>query len=145
MYTLVYSGIFLRYYVLVQADKFTGANVSLVTSTDSVHLPMVVQVSRSAYLFKPVVTIVLYPGLPPVPAAGLPKPLSSLQRPLFAHLCAPPAPGHCLPLSRWTGAAGGQQNLQHQGRGGGRGGERGGADRFYPTTRLPDLSTGTSR
>jgi len=31
-------------HAIYQADKFTGANVSLVTSTDSVHLPMVVQV-----------------------------------------------------------------------------------------------------
>ena len=28
-----------------QADKWTGSNVTLVTSTDSVHLPMVLQVS----------------------------------------------------------------------------------------------------
>ena len=31
-------------HAIYQADKFTGANMTLVTSTDSVHLPMVVQV-----------------------------------------------------------------------------------------------------
>ena len=30
---------------IYQADKWTGSNVTLVTSTDSVHLPMVLQVS----------------------------------------------------------------------------------------------------
>ena len=30
---------------MYQADKWTGSNVTLVTSTDSVHLPMVLQVS----------------------------------------------------------------------------------------------------
>ena len=31
-------------HAIYQADKFTGANMTMVTSTDSVHLPMVVQV-----------------------------------------------------------------------------------------------------
>ena len=72
--------------LMSQADKWTGGNVTMVTSTDSVHLPMVVQVCRSYdKSLSPGSTLIICQVYHP------------FRQPDFPNLCLP-FNGHCSHL-----------------------------------------------